>query len=68
MIATLATSQNWGKKYASVGSTSCETKSQTFSFFPILFLFKGKKNYVFFPTKFYNFFHEKLWKILDFFF
>jgi hypothetical protein len=46
------------KNTASVGSTSCETKSQTFSFFPFLFLFKGKKimsfsqqNFIIFSTK-----------------
>lgn len=48
-----------GKKNTTlVGSTSCETKFQTFSFFPFLFLFKGEKimsffeqNFVIFPQK-----------------
>jgi hypothetical protein len=36
------------KNTTSVGSTSCETKSPTFSFFPFLFLFKEEKIVSFF--------------------
>jgi hypothetical protein len=52
------------KNMALVGNTSCETKSQTFSF---LFLFKGKKIMSFFQQKFETFSTKKLGNFFDLF-